>query len=67
MKIDACGLSCPQPVILTNNAMNDNESPIYIVVDTQCACENVQRLANNKGYQVEIEKSGEKFQMKLAK
>jgi hypothetical protein len=37
------------------------------VVDTQCACENVQRLANNKGYQVEIEKSGEKFQMKLAK
>jgi len=45
MMIDACGLSCPQPVILTMNAMKDNKSPLEILVDTNIACENVQRLA----------------------
>lgn len=67
MKIDACGLSCPQPVILTMNAIKDNKSLIDILVDNNCACENVQRLAENKGYQIEIQKSGEKIQMKLTK
>ncbi len=67
MKIDACGLSCPQPVILTNNAINNDESLIFILVDSECAYENVQRLANNKGYRVETEKTGERIQMKLTR
>jgi len=67
MKIDACGLSCPQPVILTNNAMKDNKLPLEILVDTTCACENIQRLATNKGYQIETEKLGEIFQITLTK
>ena len=67
MIIDACGLSCPQPVILTMNAMKENKSPLEILVDSNTACENVQRLAKNKGYQIQIEGSGEKFQITLTK
>ncbi len=67
MKIDACGLSCPQPVILTMNAIKDNKSSIDVLVDNNCACENVQRLAENKGYQIEITNSGGKIQMKLTR
>lgn len=67
MKIDARGLSCPQPVLLTMNAIEDNKSPIDILVDNNCACENVQRLANNRGYQIETQKSGENIQMTLTK
>ena len=67
MKIDACGLSCPQPVILTNNAMKDNKLPLEILVDSNIACENEQRLAKNKGYQIQIERSGEKFQITLTR
>jgi TusA-related sulfurtransferase len=67
MKIDACGLSCPQPVILTMNAMKANKSPFEILVDTNTACENVQRLAENKGYQVRIERLGEKIRLTLTK
>jgi TusA-related sulfurtransferase len=67
MEIDACGLSCPQPVILTMNAIKDNKSPIDVLVDNNCACENVQRLAENKGYQIEIKNSGEKIQIKLTR
>ena len=67
MMIDACGLSCPKPVILTMNAMKDNKSPLEILVDTNIACENVQRLAENKGYDIEIESLGEKFRLTLTK
>ena len=67
MMIDACGLSCPQPVILTMNAMKDNKSPLEILVDTNIACENVQRLAESKGYDIEIERLGEKFRLTLTK
>ena len=67
MMIDACGLSCPQPVILTMNVMKDNKSPLEILVDTNIACENVQRLAENKGYDIEIERLGEKFRLTLTK
>ncbi len=67
MMIDACGLSCPQPVVLTMNAMKENKSPLEILVDTNTACENVKRLAENKGYDMKIEKLGEKFQLTLTK
>ena len=67
MMIDACGLSCPQPVILTMNAMKDNKSPFQILLDSNIACENVQRLAENKGYDIQIERLGEKFRLTLTK
>lgn len=67
MKIDACGLSCPQPVILTMNAMKANKFHLQILVDSNIACENVQRLAENKGYHVEIEKCDDKIQITLTK
>ncbi len=67
MNINACGLSCPQPVLLTMNAIKDNQSFINVLVDNNCACENVQRLAANKGYQIEIKQSGGKIQIKLTK
>lgn len=65
MIIDACGLSCPQPVILTMNAMKENKLLLKILVDTNIACENVQRLAENKGYDIKVDKLGEKFQLTL--
>jgi TusA-related sulfurtransferase len=67
MKIDACGLSCPQPVLLTMKAMKDNGFPLQILVDSKIACENVQRLAENKGCQVAVEKFDDKIQITLTK
>ncbi len=65
MKIDACGLSCPQPVILTMNAMKKKETYLEISVDNNTACENIKRLADSKGYDMKVEKSGENFQLFL--
>lgn len=50
--IDARGLTCPQPVILTRTAMKEN-SEIEILVDNQTALENIRRLAENSGWNFE--------------
>ncbi len=47
--------------------MKENKSPLEILVDSNIACENVQRLAENKGYYIQIERLGEKFQLTLTK
>ncbi|OQX24043.1 MAG: hypothetical protein BWK80_22890 [Desulfobacteraceae bacterium IS3] len=67
MIIDACGLSCPQPVILAMNAMKTGELPLQILVDNNTALENVKRLAESKGYKIDIEQTDEKFQLTLSR
>ncbi len=67
-KIDARGLSCPQPVVLVKKAIDRlGKGEIEVWVDTVTSKENVSRLARNAGFQVtEQEKEGE-FMLKLAK
>ena len=54
-KIDARGLSCPQPVMLTAEAVTKGTLPIEVLVDTVTARENVFRMAKSKGLQVRID------------
>lgn len=63
--IDACGLSCPQPVLMTLEAIKKEIFPITVTVDTNVACENIQRLARNKNCTVTIKKDGEFFHITL--
>lgn len=52
--IDAKGLSCPQPVILTLNAIKKTKTgELIVLVDTQTSKENVSRAAKSKGWKVE--------------
>ena len=55
--IDARGLSCPQPVILTKKALEDN-ARVTTVVDNETALENVKRLAGKFGCAVTVESQG---------
>ncbi len=51
--INARGLSCPQPVIVTIDEMKKvNEGEIIIMVDTDTSKENVSRAAKNQGWEV---------------
>ncbi len=66
--IDARGLSCPQPVILTKKAMVDNEGEsLTAIVDQAAALENVSRLAKSQGYQVEIEQKDNDYYIHMKK
>ncbi|MBP3587680.1 MAG: sulfurtransferase TusA family protein, partial [Clostridia bacterium] len=41
--VDARGLSCPQPVVLTMEALKKNAEAYEILVDNQTALNNVSR------------------------
>jgi len=54
--VDARGLTCPQPVILTKKVMDRGEAErITTLVDNTAALENVSKLAQSQGYAVEVE------------
>ncbi len=65
--IDAKGLSCPQPVILTKKALKETPAGISIQVDNVCAVENISRFGNNSGYAVQVAQEGDTYTLTLSK
>jgi tRNA 2-thiouridine synthesizing protein A len=65
--IDARGFSCPQPVILTRNAIQTGEFPIKVLVETVTSRENVRRAAEKLGCTVQVEEMGDEFKLTIAK
>ncbi|MBM4272025.1 MAG: SirA family protein [Deltaproteobacteria bacterium] len=57
-KVDARGLSCPQPVILASRAIAEGYDSFTVIVDNEVARENILRLTKNKGLKAEIRKEG---------
>ena len=64
MKIDARGLSCPEPVLLTKQAIDQGETDIEISVDTNISMENVKRNFENNGLTVTAEEVEDYFIVK---
>lgn len=63
--VDATGLTCPQPVILTKEAIEENER-VKVIVDNDTARENVQRLGTKLGCEVTSEaRAGGIFEITL--
>ena len=59
-KLDARGLSCPEPVIMLRKAMMNQEPAYEIIVDNPTSRENVTRYAEHQGYRVAVaERDGE--------
>ena len=65
--VDARGLSCPQPVIMTRKAMQAGEFPIEVLVETATSRENVRRVAEKAGYKVEVEEIADEFKLTVTK
>jgi selenium metabolism protein YedF len=66
MVVDARGLDCPQPVILTNKAF-DEVDKLTTIVDNEVARENVSKLARSKGFSIEIEEKEGDFHLHLTR
>ena len=56
--IDACGLSCPQPVLLFVNAAKQGGDSFTVLVDNDVSRENVTRAAQNRGFTVDVQEGG---------
>lgn len=68
-KIDAKGLACPKPVILTKNALDDmEEGKVSTTVDNEVARENLKKLANSLNMECKVEDiSDEEFVVTIEK
>ena len=65
--VDARGLSCPMPVMMTQKAMKSKEDYYEVMVDAQAPLENVTRFAQSQGYKVEVEDKGGEYLLKISK
>ncbi|MFZ7110230.1 MAG: sulfurtransferase TusA family protein [Desulfatiglandales bacterium] len=65
--VDARGLSCPQPVLMTMDEIKKvQQGEITILVDTETSKENVSRAAMSQGWQVkEVGEEGEGFRVTI--
>ena len=54
--VDARGLSCPQPVMLTRQTIRKlDKGTVEVLVDSGTARDNVSRIARNTGWKVTVE------------
>ena len=67
--VDARGLSCPQPALMTREAIKKlGKGALKVWVDTDTAVENITRVANNNGWRIKsTPHAGGGFQLELEK
>jgi tRNA 2-thiouridine synthesizing protein A len=66
--IDARGYVCPMPVIMVQEEVKANApAQLEVLVDNQCAVENVTRFGAGQGYQVSAQPQGLDFLLTLKK
>ncbi|MDM7999717.1 MAG: sulfurtransferase-like selenium metabolism protein YedF [Dehalococcoidia bacterium] len=66
MIIDARGLDCPQPVVLTKKAL-EKADDVTVIVDNITAQQNVSRLAESHGLGVKVEEKGDGIYLRLTR
>ena len=69
VKVNAKGLACPQPVVLSRKALAEIESgEVVVYVDSETARDNVKRMAEHEGCMVKVDDQGsDGFVLQLTK
>lgn len=67
-KLDARGLSCPEPVIITKRAIEkDKFVKFVILVDAHVAVENITRFVKSKGYNINVSEMENEYTLEIFK
>jgi len=64
--VDARGLACPQPVILTRAALGEGDA-VLTIVDNDTARQNVARMAEKAGCVVQVEQRADGIYLNISK
>ncbi|OWZ85020.1 sulfurtransferase TusA family protein [Natranaerobius trueperi] len=64
--VDARGLSCPQPVLITKQSLS-KEDNIKVLLDSPTAKDNVAKFAKSQDYKVDIENNEEEYTIHIYK
>lgn len=66
--VDARGLTCPQPVIMTKKAMGEpGGNDLVTIVNQTVALENVSKLAKSQGYETEVEQKDDDYYIHMTR
>ena len=52
VEVDARGLSCPEPIMLTAEALKNEKGPIKVLVSEPVQKENVEKYAKSQGKKI---------------
>lgn len=65
--VDARGLSCPEPVLMTKNALKDlGDRAFSVMVSSATARDNVERTLQEAGRRVTVREDGEDWILEAA-
>jgi len=64
--VDACGISCPQPLLMLKNALK-TESALILLVSSPNARQNCEEYAKRQGYSVKVSESDDVYTMEITK
>ena len=65
-EVDVRGFSCPVPVVRTKKAIEENPGNVLtVLVETAVSVENISRLAESRGYSVEVEEVSGEYRLTL--
>ena len=63
IEVDARGLSCPEPIMLTEQAIKKANGPVKVLVSEPHQKTNVEKLAKDKGKKVTVKEVGSEFEL----
>lgn len=63
--VDARGLACPQPVVMTKQALQDTTGTLSVLVDNPAARDNVTRFAASQGCRVAVGEEDYGFRLEI--
>ncbi len=66
-QVDARGLSCPQPVVLTQKAIKEGKTSFEVLVSNVVSKENVIRCVQNNKMKAEVVEDGDEFKIIVSK
>ena len=62
--LDACGISCPEPLLILKRALK-TEKELLLLVDSKNALANCEKYARKKGFLVNTTSSDEKYEIRI--
>lgn len=64
--IDARGLACPEPVVLTQQASRQYDA-FEVLVDNEVAVQNITRFCTNKKLKLQVQEEGRQWRLSISK
>lgn len=64
-EVDARGLSCPEPIMLTEDALKNADGPVKVLVNEAHQRTNIEKLAKNKGKKFTTVEKGSEFEITI--